>query len=66
MNEKDSNHQDDNSSIDSYLDQLNKLIENKKKENKSIQTIVDAMVKNQQPEVDQQDEDKPTNTKSNK
>lgn len=35
-------------SMDIYLAQLNKLIESKKKENKSLKTIVDVMTKKQE------------------
>ncbi len=33
--------------LEAYLEELNKLIESKKKENESLKTIVDAMLKNQ-------------------
>ncbi len=35
------------STNDSYLEELNELIESKKKENESLKTLVDAMLKNQ-------------------
>lgn len=42
--------------IDFYLAQLNKLIETKKKENKSLKTIVDVMAKNQEDKEKSSDE----------
>ncbi len=35
------------STLNSYLEDLNKLLESKKKENKSLKTLVDAMLKKQ-------------------
>ncbi len=43
---------EDKSSMKSYMDQLDKLIDKKKKENQSIKTIVDAMTKNQKEKKD--------------
>ena len=42
----------DNSSIKSYIDQLDKLIDEKRKENHSIKAIVDAMMKDQEKKND--------------
>lgn len=48
---------DSSSIIDPYMDELDKLIELKKKENKSLKTIVEAMLKNQSTKKDITDDE---------
>jgi len=48
-------------SMDLYLDELNKLIESKKKENESLKTIVEVISKNSKEQSDILNEKNKTN-----
>ncbi len=54
MSELEKKKNSDKPCLDSYVDQLDKLIELKKKENNSLKTIVEVMTKNQKKSIKNQ------------